>query len=89
MEYVCKYKNIADELKKRNPDCTVEIRHDLNSLVYMKVADNDAVNLCNEVLIALGYFKGPEIDLNNARLKGQEPSTAGAYYKHSISATCK
>ena len=80
-EYTCKYKNIADELKKRDPECTVVVNHSLDSLVHMKEAGNKEFNLCNEVLIALGYSESPEIDATVSLFTNPEPATLGAYHK--------
>ncbi|AUR83322.1 hypothetical protein NVP1033O_48 [Vibrio phage 1.033.O._10N.222.49.B8] len=80
-EYTYKYKNIADELKKRDPECTVVVNHSLDSLIYMKEAGNKELNLCNEVLIALGYCKSPEIDATVGLFTNPEPATLGAYHK--------
>lgn len=80
-KYACKYKNIADELKKRDPECSVEVNPGLESLVHMETGGNKEFNLCNDVLIALGYYKGPEIDGTIGMFDRQEPQTMGAYHQ--------
>ncbi len=51
----CKYKNIASEIKKREPSVEVEVDHSISSLIHMDNGSSDLFNLAHTVLIALGY----------------------------------
>lgn len=57
MEIKCKYKNIFDEIKKRDNSVYVILDHGIESLIHIDIGNQDIFNLCHEVLVALGYIE--------------------------------
>lgn len=79
MEFICKHKEVADEIKVRNEDCTVSVDEGIDSLVHMVAGNQESINLAHDVLVDLGYWKKPTTKIPSYFAIHDQPRTEGAY----------
>lgn len=70
MEIKCKHKNILDEIRKRDSSISAILDTEIEPLIRADAGGQYVFDLCQDVLVALGYVE--KVKLNKSFLDGEQ-----------------